>query len=161
MSQQSAAILEDLLRVNNLGSVLDSDSSKGCLTSLLLEQLAGITSDYGGRFQVDVRPEALAAEAERNPHKVRAFFQALRVTRSREMLVMVWRVLQGLSIRKVEMKYQELEEFSLLVVLARPGAEADYEEEYRSQNIMDARLLWYFGVGTVCEKPLFAGFSLG
>jgi hypothetical protein len=161
MSQPSAAVLERLLRGNDLGWIIDQYTPNDCLIPSLLEQLDRVAAEYRSRIRVDVSftPETLTAEAERNPHKVRAFLQALRLSHSPEMLVMVWRILQGLSIRKVEMNYQELEVFSLLVILARPGEEPPHLEEYRSQDIMDVRLLWNFGVGTVCEKPLFAGFS--
>jgi hypothetical protein len=160
MNQQSAAVLESLLRGNDLGWIIDLYGPNDRLIPSLLEQLDRVTAEYRSRIREDVSftPEALTAEAERNPHKVQAFLEALRATQSPEMLVMVWRILQGLSIWKVEMKYQELEAFSLLVVLARPGAEPHDREEYRSQDIMDFRLLWDFGVGTVGDKPLFAGF---
>jgi hypothetical protein len=160
MSQQSATVLEGLLRGKDLGWIIDSYTPTDRLIPYLLEQLDRVTAEYRRRIQADISftPETLTAEAERNPHKVRAFLQALRATQSPEMLVMVWRILQGLSIRKVEMTYQELESFSLLVVLACPGMEADHVEEYRSQDIFDARLLREFGIGTVTGKPLFAGF---
>ena len=132
---------------------------------LLLEQLDAVNAEYRRRIRVEdapFTPQALAAEAERNPHKVRAFLQSLTDTQNLEMLVMVWRILQGLSIRHVEMTYDELEAFSLYVRLAPPGRLQDELEEYRSQNIMDVRLVRNFGVGTVTEKlPLqLPGFSL-
>ncbi len=161
MSQQSAAVLERLLRGNDLGWIIDLYTPNDRQIPFLLERLDRVAAEYRRRIQVDVSftPEALTAEAERNPHKVRAFLQALRATQSPEMLVMVWRILQGLSIRHVEMKYQELETFSLFVVLARPDVQQDELEEYRSRDIFDARLLREFGIGTVTERPLFAGYS--
>ncbi len=161
MNEQSAAVLERLLRENDLGWIIDRYTPDDRLIPSLLEQLDQVSAAYRRRVGADVSftPEALAAEAERNPHKVRAFLEAMRATRSPEMLVMVWRILQGLRTRKVEMQYQELETFSLLVVLAHAGAETDHLEEYRSQDIFDARLLWHFGVGTVVGKPLFSGYS--
>jgi hypothetical protein len=127
----------------------------------LLRQLDAVTAEYHRRLQVDVSfaPETLVAEAVKNLHKVRAFLQALAATRSPEMLVMVWRILQGLSIRQVDMSYREQEAFSLMVVLGRPGlGQDDLDEPYRSQDINDAALLRHFGITTVNGKPLFDGF---
>ena len=162
MSQQSATVLEHLLRGNNLGWMIDLYTPKDRAIPFLLEQLNEFAAEYRRRFPNDVpfTLEALTAEAERNPHKVRAFLQAQAATRSPAMLVMVWRILQGLSIRQVEMKYQELEAFSLFVALGRPGMKPDDPDPdvYSSQDIMDVRLLRNFGVGTVTGKPLFDGF---
>ena len=123
MSQQSATVLERLLRGNDLGWMIDLYTPKDLAIPFLLELLDKVTAEYRHRIGVEVpfTPEALTAEAERNPHKVRAFLQTLTATQSLEMLVMVWRILQGLSIRQVGMKYQELEVFSLFVVLRVPG----------------------------------------
>lgn len=162
MSPQAATVLEQLLRGNNLGWMIDQFAPKDRAIPFLLEQLAHVAVEYRNRIPaysgISFSPETLAAEAERNPHKIQAFFQALAITRSPEMLVMVWRILQGLSIRKMEMNYQEQVKFSLVVVLARPGGEQDELESYRSQDINDAGLVRHFGIATVDGKPLFDGF---
>ncbi len=160
MSQQSAAVLDRLLRDNDLGWMIDLYAPKERAIPFLLEQLDAVSAEYRRRFRVEVpfTPEALTAEAERNPHNVRAFLQMLAATRSLEMLIMVWRILHGLSIRRVEMNYKELESFSLFVVLAHSGKEQDELEEYRSQDIFDAALVRNFGLGTASGKPLFDGF---
>jgi hypothetical protein len=160
MTPQSPAVLEHLLRDNNLGWMIDMFTPKDRAIPFLLEQLDGVMAEYRRRIGGDVAltPEALTAEAERNPHKVRAFLQALAATRSREMLVMVWRVIQGLNIREVEMHYREQQAFSLVVVLARPGAEQDDLERYDSADINDAALVRHFGITTVDGRPLFDGF---
>lgn len=162
MSPQAATVLEQLLRGNNLGWMIDQFAPKDRAIPFLLEQLAHVAVEYRNRIPaysgISFSPETLAAEAERNPHKIQAFFQALAITRSPEMLVMVWRILQGLSIRKMEMNYQEQVTFSLVVVLARPGGEQDELESYRSQDINDAGLVRHFGIATVDGKPLFDGF---
>jgi hypothetical protein len=74
------------------------------------------------------------------------------------MLLMVWRILQGLSIREVAMNYRELEAFSLSVTLALPGEEQDELETYSTHDINDAALLRNFGITTVDGRPLFDGF---
>jgi hypothetical protein len=140
--------------------MIDMYAPKDGAVPFLLEQLDGVMAEYRRRIRVDVAltPEALTAEAERNPHKVRAFLQAMAATRSREMLVMVWRILQGLSIRQVDMHYREQDSFRLVVVLARPGADQDVPEEYSSHDIKDAALVRHFGITTVDGRPLFDGF---
>lgn len=160
MTPQSPADLERLLRANSLGWMIDMYAPKDRAIPFMLEQLDGVMAEYRRRLgvQVALTPEALTAEAERNPHKVRAFLQALAATRSREMLVMVWRILQGLSIREVKMNYREQEVFSLVVVLARPRAEQDGLEQYDSGDISDAALVRHFGITTVDGRPLFDGF---
>ena len=92
-----------------------------------------MTAEFRSRFRYEesFAPETLSAEAERNPHKIRAFLQALGVSGNPDMLLMVWRILQGLSIREVAMNYREQEAFSLSVTLARPGEEQDELETYQ------------------------------
>jgi hypothetical protein len=100
----------------------------------------------------------LAAEAQRNPHKVKAFLQALGFSNSPEILVMVWRILQGLDIRDVSVTYRERETFAVEVCLARHGEGEDGLEHYRSGDINDVTLLRHFGVAIINGKPLFEGF---
>ncbi len=158
--ESSAVVLERLLRGNGLGWMIDMYAPRDRAIPFLLEQLDRVAAEYRNRIRVNVpfTPAALLAEVERNPHKVRAFLQAMGTTRSAEMLVMVWRILQGLSIRTVEMNYREQDFFSLAVVLARPSEEQDQLETYNSQDINDAALVRHFGITTVNGRPLFDGF---
>jgi hypothetical protein len=127
---------------------------------ILLERLTGLTSEFRRRFGHDLSltPETLRAEGERNPHKIRAFLQALGVSGNPDMLLMIWRILQGLNIREVVMNYREQEAFTLSVTLARTGGERDELETYRTDDINDAALLRNFGITTVDGRPLFDGF---
>jgi hypothetical protein len=160
MSQQSAAVLEQLLRGNDLGWTIDMAASKDKALSSLLESLDKAATEYRRRIGVEISfaAPALRDEAERNPHTIRAFLQSLLTTHSQEMLVMVWRILQGLSIRELGMNYREEETFNLRVALARPGAGPDELEWYRSDDINDAGLLRHFGISTINGKPFFDGF---
>ena len=74
------------------------------------------------------------------------------------MLLMVWRILQGLSIREVAMNYREHKDFSLSVTLARKGEGQDELETYHTKDINDAALLRHFGITTMDGRPLFDGF---
>jgi hypothetical protein len=160
MTSESPAILERLLRDNDLGWMIDMYAPRERAIPVLLEQLGRLTDEFRKRFGYDLSfaPEALRAEAERNPHKIRAFLQALGASGKPDMLLMVWRILQGLSIREVELSYREQEAFHLVVTLARPGEERNGVETYRSNNINDAALVRQFGITRVDNRPLFDGF---
>lgn len=156
MSPDSPAILERLLRDNELGWMIDMFEPRERAVPLLLDRLEKLTETFHKRFgyEPSFDPVTLAAEAERNPHKIRAFLQALGVSGNSDMLLMVWRIFQGLSIREVEMKYHEQETFCLTVTLARH----DVLEKYETHDINDASLIRQFGIATIDHKPLFDGF---
>jgi hypothetical protein len=161
MNPQSAEILERLLRANDLGTVLDTyEPSSAHLLDSLMDRLDKVAAEYHARFGgcTSFTPEALESESSRNPHKIRAFLQAMRRTRSPGMLVMVWRILQGLSVQEVKMVYQKRESFELVIVLTEPGAQKSALETYRSTDIFDVRLLRHFGVATAVNRPSFNGF---
>ncbi len=160
MTPESPVVLERLLRDNELGWIIDMYAPRERAVTVLLEQLERLAAEFRTRFRYNesFAPETLKAEAERNPHKIRAFLQALGVSRDPEMLLMVWRILQGLTIREVVMNYREQETFSLSVTLARPGDEHDELEKYRTSDINDAALIRHFGITTVDRRPLFDGF---
>ena len=159
MTLESPTALERLLRGNDLGWFIDSyrTEDRAVLLEDLVKLLDAVAAEYRSRTGADVSftPEALMAEAAKNPHKVRAFLQALVTTATPEMLVMVWCILQGRSIRQVEMKYREQLEFDLKVVLtgSKGGTDA-----YHSSNIVDVLLLHHFGISIINGKPLFADF---
>ena len=160
MTSKSPAILECLLRDNDLGWMIDMYAPRDRAIPVLLDQLARLSDEFRSRFKYEVSfaPETLRAEAERNPHKIRAFLQALGVSGNPDMLLMTWRILQGLTIREVTMSYREQESFHLSVTLARRGQEQDELETYGTNDINDAALLRHFGITTVDRRPLFDGF---
>ena len=160
MIPESAAILERLLRENDLGWMIDMYAPRDRAVPVLLEQLAKLTAEFAKRFKyaASFAPETLRAEAERNPHKIRAFLQALGASGNPDMLLMVWRILHGLTVREVAMSYREQESFRLNVTLAQRGPERDELEAYSSNDINDAALVRHFGITTVDHRPLFDGF---
>ena len=50
---------------------------------------------------------------------MRGFFQALAGMRTTEMLLMVWRIMQGMEIRDVQVGYRRQQEFKMTVVCVR------------------------------------------
>jgi hypothetical protein len=161
MTQPSAQILEALLRTNGLGWMIDRYAPKDQALPVYSDLLNRVANEYRSRFGIEVSfsPETLRVEAEKNPHKVQAFLQLLRPNRSPAMLVMVWRVLQGLSIREVTMNYRALDSFRLKFTLARCiDNSKDQLETYESTDISDAALLRHLGVTKVGGRPLLDGF---
>lgn len=161
MSQSSPEILEALLRKYRLGWMIDMYAPRDQAIPACLALLDRIEAEYRARFQVAVsfQPATLQAEAERNSHKVQAFLQLLRPNLSAVMLVMVWRVLQGHSIREISMNYRERDSFQLSFTLAKLGDTGqDQLESYESTDISDAALLRHLGTAKVDGRPLFEGF---
>lgn len=158
MKQRSGEILEHLLKTNGLGWVIERFSPPDMAVPTYLEKIEKAAADYQIRVKAvaPFLPEGLKDEQERNPHKVLAFLQALRFVHSPEMLVMVWRILQGLTIRDVRLNYHLRESFQLRIDLMLPGT--DVEETFQSQHIHDAVLLRHLGVSLINGKPLYEGF---
>jgi hypothetical protein len=159
MSVSTGSLLEKLLRTNDLGWMIDwfspPDQAIGFLKSFLEKVDQEAHAKFGNnapRFT----EAALEKEFAQNPHKVKAFLQALGATRSSQMLLMVWRILQGKRIQRTQLTYQEEKEFRLEVVLSSP--ENKTEERYVSTDIGDAALLRHFGIMRVDNKPVFDGF---
>lgn len=160
MNPQSADMLENLLRCNGLEWMIDLYGPADKVIRGLLELLEQVSIEYETRFATSVSfsPESLVAEGERNPHKVKAFLQALGISNSAQMLVMVWRIAQGARIREVEMTYLERRNFSLVVRLAHADGVGERVDEYRSTDVNDASLIRHFGIATISGTPLFEGF---
>jgi hypothetical protein len=87
--------------------------------------------------------------------QVRAFLQALVSSTSIDMLVMTWRIIQGMNVKTIHMKYEMEDSFTLNVVLASPFGD---EEKYESRDIDDAALLRHIGIMKMDGSPVFHGF---
>lgn len=160
MSEEDQDGLERLLGKHNLAWLLGGMTSKAKALPLLRNILTRVGEGYRARTGLDENfsPKALEEESSRNPQKIEAFLQALAVTQNPDMLVMVWRILQGSTIRDVAMQYQEREHFQLVVRLARYDGQDDRVEDYQSTDIHDAGLLRHFGIAMIDGRPLFDGF---
>lgn len=160
MNHKPATVLEALLRTNDLASMIDVWHPADKVLEGLLNLLERVASEYRRRFgpRVVFSTEELDAEAKRNPHKIKAFLQALGISNSPEMMVMVWRILEGSRVREVNLAYTERQRFLLDVCLAPTGDGEDALEHYRSTDINDATLLRHFGVAIMNGQPLFEGF---
>jgi hypothetical protein len=122
----------------------------------LLGEASSLASKRWGPSAPRIDVDSMLREQERNPHKVQAFLQALGSTESPEMLVMVWRILEGRGVERIELQYELQNSFSLQITLQSDRGEP--EETYKSNNIYDAALLRHFGIMTMDNLPIFDGF---
>ena len=109
-----------------------------------------------GRNAPRLTPEVLVAEYDRNPHRISAFLQVLGSVTTPDLLVMVWRIIQGMSISELRVNYRSEDRFEMSVLLTSPYG--DHDEPYESTNIDDSVILRHLGVMKMDGLPIFDGF---
>ena len=92
----------------------------------------------------------------RYPLKVKGFFQVLGGTRTPDMLLMAWRIIQEMEIKDIQMDYRRQDHFQIRVILESPYGEED--ELYESTVIQDFALFRHVGIMEISGKPVFDGF---
>src|SRR6266704_1522725 len=112
--------LEHIIRDCGQGWIIDffgqPNAAMASAEKLLLETVAEYRRRYSiGSPAPDV--DSLSSEYSRNPHRVKAFIQALGSSASPAMLVMVWRILQGDAISQLRIEYSAGTSFFLEVQL--------------------------------------------
>jgi hypothetical protein len=95
------------------------------------------------------------AEVDANPHKVRALLQSIGAS-SPDMIAVIWRVVNGDSIKSLDLHYREQTEFVLRVEIESSLSGRTYAIETR--EIEDATFLRHLGIMRMDEKPLFDGY---
>lgn len=151
--------LETILRGRGLAWAIDMFAPSSRAADRYLEAL-GRLEQYvkeRGLGTISFSSESLEHLASVSPYKADAFVQALVSIRSTPILCAAWRVLQGMEIERVEMRYARLSEFALRVVLRSPYDETG-EEEYESLDVNDVAFVRHLGKSTVDGKPFFDGF---
>jgi len=159
MTAQSSSLLGRLLHECQLDWLVDSYADPPRALAALSATLETVGEESRARFGShgpQLSERWLAEEYERKPHKVSAFLQALGATASPQMLLMVWRIIQGAEIRSVRMNHESRNSFHLAVTLASPRDGAP--EEYETHDITDASLLRHFGIMKIDGQPVFDGF---
>ena len=159
MSASTASALEQTIRQAGEGWLIDRFAPPEGAIDHLRQTLAAV--DQRARELLngdapDFSEAAIVKEYAHHPQQVRAFFQALGGSRSPEMLLMVWRIIQGMEIRRIDVGYQRQHEFRLEVKLESPYA--DTVETYTSNNVNDFTLLRHIGVHEIGGRPVFDGF---
>ena len=72
------------------------------------------------------------------------------------MLLMAWRIIQGMEIKNVDVAYNRQQDFRLSVTLESPYGDRD--EIYESSSIQDFVLFRHIGIMEVDGRPVFDGF---
>lgn len=101
--------------------------------------------------------EALLHEQQGNPHKVRALLQILPSIASPDMLVMAWRIMQGMNIFSITMEYEQERSFRLRVRLKSMYDDNEIDD-YETSDIDDAVVLRHLGIMKMNDQPAFDGF---
>jgi hypothetical protein len=109
-----------------------------------------------GKNAPEITEAALLEEYRRNPQRLRGFLQVLGGSRTPDMLLMAWRILQGMEVKDVQISYRRQEIFSMTVILESPDGEED--APYSSENIQDFTLFRHIGISTIGGRPVFEGF---
>lgn len=69
---------------------------------------------------------------------------------------MVWRIIQGMKIKGVDLSYQREKAINIRVILESPLGVEDLP--YESTNIFDFALLRHIGMMEIDDGPVFDGF---
>ena len=96
-------------------------------------------TEYQNRFGEEPDPFGLI---ENNPLKGMAFFQVDTLRASVEMKIMVWRVLLGAEIQRLELRYDKSGDFHLSLNIQTPYGD---RESYTSSSSWDFALLRHLG----------------
>jgi hypothetical protein len=160
MSTSSASTLENVIRQSDQRWLLEWPAGPGEKPmDSIRERLRRAREQARVRFGAnapDLSEEAIVAEYKRNPQGVSGFFQALGGTGNPEMLLMAWRIIQGMEIKEISLAYRREETFEAWVVLqSRDGGE---DEKYVSTNVYDFALFRHFGKYEMNGRPVFSGF---
>lgn len=157
--KQQPATLEEAIRESGLSWVIDwfaprSEAVEHLKTTL--ESVNQLGRNRLGDRAPNLSESAILRQYSQNPLQVRGFFQALGGTRTPAMLLMVWRVIQGMEIKELEIAYHRQQDFTLRVILESPYGEED--EVYESMSIQDFALLRHVGILEISGTPVFDGF---
>jgi hypothetical protein len=160
MSQTVADPLEDVIRKSGQDWLIDWYAPREQALPNLRRILATVYERARARLGYNaphLTPDGLANEYARNPHKVTAFLQIIGAVATPDILLMVWRILQGMNIAEIRMNYLDQQEFTLYVRLSSPYESGD-DEVYESHDIDDAVVLRHLGTMKIGDAPIFDGF---
>lgn len=160
MTNVVADPLEQLIRRSGEGWLIDWYTPRDqALPHLhrLLDQADRHAVQRFGQHGPRLTIEALRREQEGNPHKVRALLQIMASVVSPDMLVMAWRIMQGMNIDAMQMDYEQEKSFRLRVRLVSMYDDK-VREEYETTDIDDAVVLRHFGIMKMNDRPVFDGF---
>jgi len=122
----------------------------------VLSEVNSLAAKRLGGNAPDISEASIVDQYNRHPLKVKGFFQVLGGTRSVDILLMAWRIIQGLEIKSVVLNYQRKDSFALQVTLQSPHG--DSNEVYQSDKIQDFAVFRHIGTMEVSHRPVFDGF---
>jgi len=150
--------LEEAIRDAGEGWLIDMfappENAIPHICQILLDVHALATSRLGGNAP-DLSEAAIIRHYNRHPSKVTGFFQLLGGTRSTEILLMAWRIIEGMEVQNVVLEYHRRTSFAMRVTLRSPY---DQEETYESAQIQDFAIFRHIGMMEISGRPVFDGF---
>jgi hypothetical protein len=159
MSTTPVTTLEDAIRQSGEGWLIDSYAPPSDAITHLRRTLDAVNRRARERLSgnaPELSEAAIVAAFQQHPQQVRGFFQALGGTRTPDMLLMVWRVIQGMEVKQIRLSYRRQDVFDVQVILESPYGEED--EPYHSTNIHDFALFRHIGILEISGRPVFDGF---
>jgi hypothetical protein len=159
LSTAPAETLEEAIRQSGEGWLIDWFSPPERAMPHIRRTLEAVDREAKKRLGTnapDLSERALIKEFNRSPVQVRGFFQALGGTGTPDLLLMAWRIIQGMYVKQIQLSYSRKEEFHVTVVLESPYG--DPEESYESNNIHDFALFRHIGTMEISGQPVFDGF---
>lgn len=90
-----------------------------------------------------------------NPLKLDAFLEALVSLKSPEMLTAAWRMIQGMQLDSLDLKFESAKAFSLKVSLESPYGEP---ETYSTDDIDDMNFVRHLMKSKSGDRPIINGF---
>jgi hypothetical protein len=159
MTQPRTTNLEEAIRHAGEGWLIDWFEPRDQAMSHLRQSLENVARRAGERLggnAPNLSEAALVDLYNKYPHKVKGFFQVLGGTRTPDILLMAWRIIQGMEIKNIEMDYHRQDHFVIRVTLESPYGEGD--ELYESSAIQDFTVFRHIGTMEISGKPVFDGF---
>ncbi len=158
-SLSSSSVLEETIQRSGEGWLLDWSPTQEKPIDRIRRTLLDVDNRAKARLgenAPDISEASLLEEYRRNPQRVRGFLQALGATRTPDMLLMAWRIIQGMEVKEVRIDYRRQQTFEVVVILESPYGEED--APYTSTDISDFTLFRHIGVYDFGGRPVFDGF---
>lgn len=158
MTAEMKARVKEVFEEFGLGWWVRAGGSNEFFFNHIETLLTAVHAAYARRHGPGFDPFGIFNTARSGDWRIRAFLQAISASSSPNMLVMAWRIIQGMDIETLEMIYHSQKSFRLCVTLISPYGEVE-KEPYISEKIEDAALVRHLGIMRMNGRPVFAGFS--
>ena len=90
-----------------------------------------------------------------NPYKLDAFIEALVTLKSAEMITASWRMIQGMHLASMDLKFESAKLFLLQLSLIAPSGE---HEAYSTDDIDDMNFIRHLMKSKSGDRPIINGF---